>query len=69
MREAVNVDQAESYVGKRVVKKSNRPFQSGDKVNTVAGVTTNPHTGKVAFSFKEDESVVDAFICRVVGDE
>lgn len=69
MREAVKVDQAESYIGKRVVKKSNRPFQSGNKVNTVAGVTTNPHTDKVAFSFEEDPSVVDAFICRVVSDE
>ncbi len=68
MRRNVNVDQASSYIGKRVAKKSNRPFQSGSKINTVKGVTVNPHTSKTAFSFEEDESVVDAHICSVVDD-
>ena len=45
---------------------SRKPFKSGEKVNTITGLTTNPNTQKPAFRFKEDESVVD---CRTLGVE
>jgi len=63
----------ESWIGLKVQKKgktrkerSPKPFKSGFKTNTVKGVTINPNTGKPAFTFIEDESVVDADLCVAV---
>lgn len=50
-----------SWIGQAVVKKSGKPFKSGDKTATVKAFTVNPNTGHPGFSFYEDESVVD---CR-----
>jgi putative endonuclease len=47
----------------KVFKKSGKPFKSGNKINTVAGTTVNPNTDKPAFTFEEDDSVVDQRIC------
>lgn len=53
----------------RVCKKSGKPFKSGEKINTVKGETINPNTGKPAYTFLEDDSVVDQYICREVAEE
>jgi len=45
--------------GTKVVKKSKKPFKSSLKVNTVKDITLNPHTQNPAFSFVEDDSIVD----------
>ena len=52
-------------VAKRALRgcKEPKPFKSGSKVNTIKEVTTNPNTGKPAYLFEEDESVVDCFLC------
>lgn len=42
-------------------KKSGKPFKSGLKVNTYKGTTINPNTGKEAYTFMEDDSIVDAW--------
>lgn len=52
-------------LGKQIVKKSNRPFKSGDKVGTALSFTTNEHSGRIAFIMKEDDSVVDCFRCKL----
>lgn len=60
------------WVGKQVSKTAlNRkptpkPFKSGNKCNTVKGVTINPYSNKVGFIFEEDDSIVDAHICELV---
>lgn len=54
------------WVGKTIMKKSAKPFKSGFKMNTVAGITINPNTSKLAFSFAEDQSVVDCDYCRLL---
>ena len=54
-----------TLIGKSVVKKSGKPFKSGSKVNTVKGLVENPHTGLEAFSFKEDDSIVDIRQCEL----
>lgn len=54
-----------SWVGKRVSKRK-KPFKSGNKTNTVSGITINPNTGKHAFVFEEDDSIVDANICEII---
>jgi hypothetical protein len=65
----ISVEEAHLLIGKPVSKKSGKPFKSGNKVNTVLGLTTNPATGKVAYTFLEDDSVVDAFICVEVSSQ
>jgi len=50
----------------KVRKRSGQPFKSGKKINTVKGETTNLNTGKPAYTFHEDDSVVDQYICREV---
>ena len=51
-------------VGDKVRKISGKPFKSGKWVGTIAGVTINPHTQLPAFTFAEDDSVVDMKQCR-----
>jgi hypothetical protein len=55
----------ESCVGRQVYKTSKKPFKSKLVYNTVSGVTINPHTKRKAFTFEEDESIVDAHICAI----
>ncbi len=56
-------------IGDKVRKKSNKPFKSGKKVNTISGFTTNPHIDNCkAYSFEEDDSVVNMDRCTKVGD-
>lgn len=52
-------DTASKLIGVVVRKKSNNPFKSGEKYNTVKSVVRNPYTHQWAVSFIEDESVVD----------
>ena len=47
----------------KVIKHSGKPFKSGFKVNTVKCKTINPNTGKEAYCFYEDDSIVDVFRC------
>lgn len=54
------------WINKQVRKKSNKPFKSGLKIATVKNVTVNENIGKIAFSFYEDDSVVNCEICRLV---
>jgi len=49
--------------GDKVIKRSRKPFKSGRKVGTVKSITVNPNTNKIAFSFIEDNSIVDCFQC------
>jgi hypothetical protein len=50
----------------KVRKLSGKPFKSGRKINTVKEETVNPNTGKPAYTFDEDDSVVDQHICTEV---
>lgn len=52
-------------IGRQVSKFSGKPFKSRLKFNTIKGVTCNPHTGKTAFTFVEDDSIVDADMCQL----
>lgn len=51
------------YIGQKVVKESGKPFKSGRKINTVKSVTNHPSLNIPAFTFQEDDSVVE---CRQV---
>lgn len=63
-------------IGKRVWKRSKfnknlspKPFKSGRQINTVKEVVINPYTNNEAFSFIEDESVVDCKLCSLVPED
>lgn len=57
----------EKNVGKRVCKdKSDKPFKSGFKVNTVKGVIDHPILHVPAYTFEEDDSYVECRRCEVV---
>jgi len=40
-------------------KGSPKPFKSGFQFNTIKGITINLHSNNKAFSFEEDDSVID----------
>ena len=48
---------------KTTSKFSPKPFKSGLQVNTVKEVVISPYTGNEAFTFEEDDSIVDCKIC------
>jgi len=56
-----------SVTGVQVYKKSDKPFKSGNRVNTVKGVTINEQTGRIAFTFEEDDSDVEIGRCNLYG--
>jgi hypothetical protein len=51
----------EKYIGKKVVKKSGKPFKSNLKIATVKGIIINPDDPKhrQAFVLEEDGSIVN----------
>ena len=51
-----------NFIDKKV-RKEKKPFKSSLKENTVKGIVKNPKTGKLAFTFYEDDSVVDCDKC------
>jgi hypothetical protein len=55
---------SENLIGIKVEKVSRKPFKSGLLVNTVKGYSTNPYTGKLCFTFEEDDSAVECFRCQ-----
>lgn len=55
-----------SVIGKKVKKESDRKFKSGEKINTVKGVTIHPTLQVHCFTFEEDESMVEVRRCEVV---
>lgn len=50
------------FIGRKVMKKSGKPFKSQLQMNTVNSVTINENTNNPAFTFVEDSSVVDCHI-------
>ncbi len=65
----------ENCIGKKVKKTSGggnkfepKPFKSGLKINTIKGVTIDPYSNKLAFTFVEDESCVKCESCVVIYD-
>ena len=59
------------WIGKKVVKKSGRPFKSKDKENTVVDIIVHPvlykkeNREELAFIFAEDNSYVNCKMCEL----
>lgn len=56
------------HIGKKVVKKSGKPFKSGEKVATIKGVIKHPilRGDILAFIFAEDDSYVRTGYCKFI---
>lgn len=54
--------------GHKVCKHSGKPFKSTLKVNTIAGLTVNSNTNLAAFTFVEDDSIVDVRQCKLISE-
>lgn len=63
-----DIERFKSMVGKQVMKRrSGKPFKSGNKVNTIKACDTiHPNTGRLCFTFLEDESYVECHICKEI---
>lgn len=54
-----------NWIGKEIVKHSNKPFKSGNLVGVPIGTETNPYSGKKAFRMRDCDSLVDCFQCKL----
>lgn len=61
-------------IGKKVTKKqinekkkdyNPKPFKSGSKINTVSGLVRHPHLRIPAYTFEEDDSIVECRRCKI----
>lgn len=62
-----------SWIGQKVRKTSGRsnqlsskPFKSGNKANTVREIVNHPQLNVPAFTFLEDDSIVECRRCLIV---
>lgn len=49
-------------------KKNNKPFKSGEKINTIKSVISHPLLLIPAFTFIEDDSYVECRRCEIIND-
>lgn len=55
-----------SLIGRKVIKRSGKPFKSGDKVGTIKGFVKHPKLEVTCFTFDEDDSYVACYQCVTV---
>lgn len=75
--ENITEEMAQSNIGKKCRKISNKPFKSGFKANTIKGVDFMEVPSKdkkstikrVCYSFVEDDSIVCADICYIIDED
>ncbi len=59
-------------IGEKVIKirpsggETNQPFKSGLKINTIKSIVNHPVLNTPAFSFVEDDSIVECRRCKIV---
>lgn len=57
-------DNYQSWIGKYITKKSNKPFKCGEKETQVLDIVYNTQSEKIAF--KLSNSIVDCCMCELV---
>jgi len=62
------MEESSTVIGKKVRKKSGKPFKSGNLVNTITGIIINPRSPKneKAYTFEEDSSCVNICLCEII---
>jgi hypothetical protein len=57
----------ENNIGQKVIKKSGKPFKSGEKINTIKNVIPHPILkNEMAYTFEEDDSYVEIRKCEIL---
>mgnify|MGYP003418282412 FL=1 len=54
---------SEFLIGRKVMKRTGKPFKSTLKINTIKGIIIHEDTGNQAFIFQEDNSYVELPMC------
>lgn len=57
-------DNWQSWIGKEIIKYSQKPFKNGKQINIVVSMKTNPNSNKIGFEV-EDGSIVDCHQCKL----
>jgi hypothetical protein len=61
------LEELQKNIGKKVVKKSDKPFKSTFKINTIKDVIVFPIAHEIfAYTFLEDNSAVSVDKCKVL---
>lgn len=58
-----------SWLGKKINKKSKKPFKSSKREGVAKEIVINPHSDKFAFFMEDDKSIVDCHQCKLVEDK
>lgn len=60
----------QQWIGKEVEKISGKPFKYGGKIGTVIDVQMHEpwHPSVIAFKIKEDNTLVEAWRCKLSGE-
>lgn len=54
-------------IGKKTIKHTKNPFKSTFQKNTITNVVPHPNVDyKVGYTFKEDDSVVEVTVCKIL---
>lgn len=62
-----DIELLKKNIGKKVEKKSKCCFKSTFRKNTIKDVVEHPYVnGKIAYTFEEDDSCVEAKICIII---
>lgn len=62
----MEINEAMLNIGKKVTKKTSKPFKSTFQINTIKGVIIHPQLNIPAYTFEEDESYVECRRCIVI---
>ena len=67
------IEDHKKNIGKKVSKCSivnrtlnNKPFKSGNIINTIKDVVKHPVIGNPAYTFVEDDSIVECRRCEII---
>jgi hypothetical protein len=65
MQKQEEVKEWYDWIGKEIIKKSDKPFKSGKKIGVPIGIEQNPNSLKLAFRMKDDNTLVDCHQCNI----
>lgn len=65
INESINPVDYYFWIGKEIVKHSDKPFKSGFKTGIPKDVGVNPNSNKMAFIMSDDDTYVDCKQCKL----
>ncbi len=56
-----------NWIGKKIIKRSKKPFKSGKQTGIPLALELNPNSNKIGFKM-DDSSIVDCHMCELVNE-